>query len=155
MREVLREHYKCLFSLHCSPEYRRKQEICTAHSAVAWQSKTPGGAWLDPWPGSAPHPHLLTFNLGVTGLNRTKTHCKRFSQKIRELHATGERCTCRCVYLTYKTLGTMPECSICLQNKCVHLSLLQQITKDRLGFEQDIAISPAHLPGVPESSTKV
>lgn len=23
------------------------------------------------------HPHLLTFNLGVTGLNRTKTHCKR------------------------------------------------------------------------------
>lgn len=82
MREALREHYKC-FQPPLQPRVQMKagnvhSAFCNCMAIRNTHQEEPGWSLGHSCPGV--HPHLLTFNLGITGLNRTKTHGKMFSQ---------------------------------------------------------------------------
>lgn len=87
------------------------------------------------------HTPISDFHLGVTGLSRTKTHCKRFSHRSQ---ATGGNCGEMYLQMCLFDLQSVGHHARVLHLPAKQTCVSQSVTANHqrpAGFEQDIAIS--------------
>jgi hypothetical protein len=143
VREALCEHSKCL-----QPPLQPRVQMQAGNTHSAFYScmairnthqGEPGWSLGQVYPGV--HPHLLTFNLGVTSLNRTKTHCKVFSQRSQGTGCNwGEMHLQMCLFDLQNIGSHARVLHLPAKQVCVPQSVTANYQRPT-GFEQDRAIS--------------